>query len=222
MHHVEWLDSAAKRMLDLLLASLAILVLSPLLLVIVVILRFTGEHEVFYRPTRIGRGGRPFDILKFATMLKDSPNLPGGDITGSGDPRVLPVGRVLRKTKLNELPQLFNIVLGDMSLIGPRPLTPRIYDRFPEEYKRAIRPLRPGLSGIGSIVFRDEEKMLAGADDRDAYYVRVIQPYKARLEIWYARNRNLWMDVKLIFFTLVAVIRPEADVKGAFPGLPSE
>ena len=213
-------DSAAKRTLDVLLAGVAILVLSPLLLVVTVILRLTGEREVFYRQQRVGRGGGTFDVLKFATMLKHSPTLPGGDITKGDDPRVLPVGRFLRKTKLNELPQLWNVIAGDMSLIGPRPLTPRIYDRFPAAYKTAIRPLRPGLSGLGSVFFRDEEALLGDIQDRESRYVEVIQPYKADLEIWYACHRNLWIDLKLIFLTLLAVAVPSLDSTHFFRDLP--
>lgn len=195
------------------------IILSPVLLVIAVILRFTGEREIFYRQERVGRGGETFPLLKFATMLKDSPNLPGGDITTGNDPRVLPVGRFLRKTKLNELPQLWNIIRGDMSLIGPRPLTPRIYDRFPDEYKEAISTLRPGLSGLGSVYFRDEEAILAGASDREGFYVDVIQPYKADLEAWYARHRSMRIDLKLILLTLLTVARPSLNPARYFPDL---
>lgn len=217
---LERLDLVAKRILDVLLSSGAIIVLSPLFLPIVVILRFTGEREVFYRQERIGRGGETFHLLKFATMLKDSPSLPGGDITTGNDPRVLPVGRLLRKTKLNELPQLWNVIAGDMSLIGPRPLTPRVYDLFPDDYKAAIRPLRPGLSGLGSVFFRDEEVLLVDAEDRESRYVEVIQPYKAALEVWYAGHRNLWIDLKLVFLTLLSVVLPSLDPTRFFRSLP--
>ena len=153
-------------------------------------------------------------------MLKASPSLPGGDITTGNDPRVLPVGRLLRKTKLNELPQLWNVITGDMSLIGPRPLTPRMYDRFPDDYKAAIRPLRPGLSGLGSVFFRDEEALLADIQDRESRYVEVIQPYKAALEVWYACHRNLWIDLKLVFLTLLSVAVPSLNPTRFFRNLP--
>ena len=216
----ERVDRGEKRALDVILASAAVLALSPLLLLVAAILRVTGEGEVFYGQERIGRGGVPFRILKFATMLKDSPNLPGGDITGRRDPRVLPVGRVLRKTKLNELPQLLNVIAGDMSLIGPRPLTRRLYDGFPAAYQEAVRSLRPGLSGIGSIVFRDEEMLFTGTEDRERIYVELIQPHKAELEQWYADNRNLWIDLKLIALTVAAIVHPTLDAARFFPGLP--
>ena len=220
MSVLDRMDRVVKRTLDVLLSGAAIMILSPLLLPIVVILRYTGEREVFYRQERIGRGGETFSLLKFATMLKDSPSLPGGDITTGNDPRVLPVGRLLRKTKLNELPQLWNVITGDMSLIGPRPLTPRMYDRFPDAYKEAIRPLRPGLSGLGSVFFRDEEALLADIQDRESRYVEVIQPYKAALEVWYACHRNLWIDLKLVFLTLLSVAVPSLNPTRFFRNLP--
>ena len=152
-----------KRVFDVVAAGTALLVLSPLLLPIAALLRATGEGEVFYRQERVGRGGKRFRIYKFATMLKDSPNLTGGDITIDRDPRILPCGRFLRKTKINELPQLLNVIAGDMSIIGPRPLTPRVAALFPAQYWEDIAELRPGLSGTGSIVFRNEEVLLNAA-----------------------------------------------------------
>lgn len=209
-----------KRLIDIVAAALALLLLSPLLLPVAIALRLTGEHEVLYRQQRIGRHGRPFWILKFATMLKDSAALPGGDITVRDDPRVLPLGRLLRRTKINELPQLINVLRGDMSLIGYRPLTVRVAEMFPAEHWRALAHLRPGLSGVGSIVFRDEERLLNEATDREAVYRQVIAPYKAALERWYAQHVGLWTDVKLIAFTLIAVVWPTFDITRALPDLP--
>jgi len=209
-----------KRLFDIVAAGSALLLLSPVLVPVVIVLLLTGEHEVFYRQERIGRGGKPFGILKFATMLKNSATLPGGDITVRGDPRVLPVGQFLRKTKINELPQLINVLFGDMSLIGYRPLTPRVAAMFPDEHWKAIAHLRPGLSGIGSIVFRDEERILDQAADREAVYREVIAPYKAALERWYAVHAGLWTDVKLISLTLAAIVKPDLDIGGMLPDLP--
>jgi lipopolysaccharide/colanic/teichoic acid biosynthesis glycosyltransferase len=211
-----------KRVIDIFLSGLAALVLSPLLLPVILILRLTGEGEVFYRQERIGRNGRPFGILKFATMLKASPNLAGGDITVANDPRILPVGRVLRRTKINEVPQLFNVLLGDMSLIGPRPLAPRVVKMFPQAHWLEIGHLRPGLSGVGSIVFRDEEALLKDLDNREVIYQEAIIPYKAAVEIWYAQNQSVWLDVKLIAFTILAVVLPGFSLKKYLPDLPEE
>jgi lipopolysaccharide/colanic/teichoic acid biosynthesis glycosyltransferase len=210
-----------KRIFDVVCSGLALVALSPILVPIMILLRCTGEGEIFYRQQRIGRGGKPFGILKFATMLKNSPNMVGGDVTVGADPRVLPIGRVLRKTKVNELPQLLNILLGDMSVIGPRPLTQRVADLFPPEHWEALAHLRPGLSGIGSIVFRDEERLLDAAADRMEVYARVIAPYKAALELWYAQRQSLLLDLKLIALTLLAVVRPDLDLQRYLSGLPT-
>lgn len=210
-----------KRALDLVLASLALLVFSPLFLPIMLALRMTGEGEVFYRQRRIGRDGQPFGILKFATMLKNSPNMTGGDISTRDDPRILPLGRYLRSTKINELPQLINIVRGDMSIIGPRPFTPSIAALFATDHWTALSHLRPGLSGIGSIVFRDEEGLLANLPDRLAVYRTTVVPYKAALERWYAAHQSMWLDIKLIALTIAAVVAKDADPARYLPGLPS-
>ena len=202
-----------KRFFDVLLSGFAVLCLSPLLIPVVIILKLTGEHYVFYGQERIGKGGRRFNFLKFATMLKNSPNMGTGDITTKADPRVLPFGKVLRKTKINELPQLINILLGDMSIIGPRPLTPRNYDYYTPEVKKGIELLTPGLSGIGSVVFRDEESIMArsGMDYTECYKTRVA-PYKGALELWYLEHKSLWVDFKLIFLTAWVVFFPKSDL----------
>lgn len=209
-----------KRIFDSVATALALIVLSPLLVPIMVILKLTGEGEIFYLQERMGRDGKPFNIVKLATMLKDSPNLPGGDITVTGDPRTLPVGRFLRKTKINELPQIWNVLIGEMSLIGPRPLTPRVYDAFPQSYKSAVARVRPGLSGIGSVIFRDEEKLLSGAEDRESTYNEVIVPYKGSLETWYVENQSFWLDIKLILLTVAAIVFPKMNVQRFLQGAP--
>ena len=136
-----------QRSLDILLSGLALLVLSPLLVPVAIALRLTGEGEVFFIQQRVGRGGQPFGLYKFATMLKDSPNIGTGELTVHNDPRVLPVGRFLRKSKINELPQLINVLIGDMSIAGPRPQTPRCFAAFPPAMQDRIKQVRPGLSG---------------------------------------------------------------------------
>ena len=210
-----------KRLFDFATAGAAIVVLGPLLLPIAIALSLTGEHAILYTQERIGRGGRRFSLYKFATMLKDSPHLAGGDITGENDPRVLPFGRILRKSKLNELPQLFNVVLGDMSVIGYRPLTPRVAALFPKEYWEAMSDLRPGLSGIGSIVFRDEERLLALGEDHQKLYSDFIVPHKMALELWYIRHRNFWTDVKLVVLTVFVVAFPRSNLENWLPDLPA-
>ena len=202
-----------KRFFDILLSGFAVLVLSPLLIPVIIILKLTGEHYIFYSQERIGKHGKPFGLLKFATMLKNSPNIGTGDITTQNDPRVLPFGKFLRKTKINELPQLFNILLGDMSIIGPRPLTARNFSYYSPEVQEGIGKMLPGLSGIGSAIFRDEESILAksGMDYTECYKTR-IAPYKGALEMWYLNHKNLWVDFQIIFLTAWVVLFPTSQL----------
>ena len=210
-----------QRLLDIVFSGLALLVLSPLLLPIAMALRLTGEGEVFYVQQRVGRGGVPFGLYKFATMLKDSPNLGTGTVTLRNDPRVLPIGRFLRKTKLNELPQLLNILMGDMSIIGPRPQTRRCFDAFPTSSQAEIIKVRPGLSGIGSIVFRDEEELMHASAAPERFYDEVIMPYKGLLEEWYVAHQGLRTYLLAIFSTAWVVVFPASkQVWNLFPGLP--
>jgi lipopolysaccharide/colanic/teichoic acid biosynthesis glycosyltransferase len=211
-----------KRFLDVVLSFLALVVLAPFLLPVVVILRFTGEGEVFYIQERAGRGGNSFGLYKFATMLKNSPNIGAGEITVRGDPRVLPFGQFLRKTKLNELPQLWNIFIGDMSVVGPRPMVLNTYAHYPEEAREKLNTIRPGLTGIGSIVFRDEERYLADRDEPMEFYREHIIPYKSDLELWFVEHNTLWLYIKIIFVTAWVVVFPSTTkVDRAFDGIPS-
>ncbi|KRG58328.1 sugar transferase [Stenotrophomonas koreensis] len=210
-----------QRLLDIVFSGLALLVLSPLLVPIAIILRLTGEGEVFYVQQRIGRGGRMFGLYKFATMLKNSPSLGTGTVTVKNDPRVLPIGRFLRKTKINELPQLLNIFNGDMSIVGPRPQTKRCFDAFPASSQAAILTVRPGLSGIGSIVFRDEEELMHASAEPERFYDEVIMPYKGALEEWYVANQGLWTYLCCIFVTAWVVLVPGSTLFWrAFSGVP--
>ena len=148
------------RFLDIIFSSIAIIVLSPFMIPVIVLLKLTGEHDVFYKQKRIGLYGKEFNLLKFATMLRNSAVLPGGLFTYKNDPRLLPLGKFLRKTKINELPQLINIFIGQMSVIGYRPLVFEGYDKYHDEIKKLIYNYKPGLSGIGSIVLRNEENII--------------------------------------------------------------
>ena len=194
----------------------------PVGLILAIILRCTGEGEVFYRQERIGKNGKTFGLLKFATMLKDSPKLGTGTITLKNDPRVLPVGKFLRRAKLNEVPQLWNIFVGDMSMVGPRPLTRETYNYVPPEILQEIKDLQPGLTGIGSIIFRDEESIIENTgEDYHDFYSREIAPFKGEVERWYKENRTFFLDMKIIFVTLRVVLFPKSQIAGKiFPGLP--
>ncbi|MBO3701654.1 MAG: sugar transferase [Candidatus Accumulibacter sp.] len=197
-----------QRLFDILFAGLALLVLSPLLVPIAILLRLTGEGEIFFLQERVGRDGKTFALYKFATMLKNSPSIGTGTVTVKNDPRILPAGRFLRKTKINELPQLLNILNGDMSIIGPRPQTQRCFDAFPKHSQENIVKVRPGLSGIGSIVFRDEEEMMHGHEDPNFFYDQVIMPYKGQLEEWYVQNQSMYTYFMLIGLTVWVVLVP--------------
>jgi len=201
-----------ERLFDIVLSGLALLALSPLLLPIVLILRFSGEGEVFFLQERIGKGGKTFKLFKFATMLKDSPNIGTGTVTMKGDPRVLTVGKFLRKTKINELPQLLNIFFGDMSVIGPRPLTSQTFGSYSLKTQEAVSQVSPGLSGIGSIIFRGEEEIMHGASATVDYYNNVIAPYKGSLEEWFVLNKSLRIYFLAILTTVWAVLVPNTQI----------
>ena len=212
-----------KRFFDIVFSVLAIVVLSPLLVPVMIILLLTGEHYVFYGQKRVGYKNRPFKIWKFATMLKASPSLGTGSLTIRNDPRVFPFGRFLRRTKINEIPQLFNILLGDMSVVGPRPQMEVDFRKFPPDVQETIYDAVPGMTGIGSIIFRDEEKWIsAHQGDRHEFYRDHIAPYKGELELWYLRNISLRTDFLLVFITGWVILFPESDiVSKIFRNLPA-
>ena len=205
-----------KRFFDIILSGIAIIILSPLLVPVMIVLKCTGEHYIFYGQDRIGYRNRHFKILKFATMLLNSPNMAGGLHTTKGDPRVLPFGRFLRKTKINELPQIFNIFLGDMSIVGPRPLVDKTFAPYSDEVKAKIYNVKPGLTGIGSIVFRDEEAILTECVEKgmsiDEAYAKVVSPYKGALEMWYQEHIGFWTDFMLIFLTAWVIVFPKSNL----------
>jgi lipopolysaccharide/colanic/teichoic acid biosynthesis glycosyltransferase len=210
-----------QRVLDIFLSLVALVVLTPLLVPVMFVLRLTGEGEVLYAQKRIGRGGHTFFLFKFATMLKDSPNIGTGEITVRDDPRVLPLGKLLRKTKLNELPQLWNILVGDMSVVGPRPMVPNTYVNYPKSVRCKLNTVRPGLTGIGSIIFRDEERYLVNREDPMKFYREHIIPYKSHLEIWFVENNSLWLYMKIIVLTTWVLMFSKSEIyDSAFPGLP--
>ena len=201
-----------KRFFDVIFSSLALVFLSPLMIPLIVILRFTGEGEVFFLQSRIGFGGKNFYLYKFATMLKNSPNMGTGTVTLHKDPRILPLGAWLRRTKINELPQLINIFEGNMSVIGPRPQTQRCFNAFPALSQKEIIKVKPGLSGIGSIVFRNEEEMIQANNDPDNFYDNVVMPYKGSLEEWYVANQNIRTYFGLIILTIWVIFVSKPDL----------
>ena len=211
-----------KRFFDIVASVMAIVVLSPLLIPIIIALKLTGEGYIFYYQKRIGYRNKYFNIIKFATMLKNSPNMGTGVITLRNDPRVLPLGGFLRKTKINELPQVFNVLLGDMSIVGPRPLVDKTFNAYPEHIRYKVYHCKPGITGIGSVVFRDEEKLMSSTKLPPAeFYEKQIAPYKGELELWYQRNQSFWVDLMIIFLTVWVVIFPKSRLMyKVFKGLP--
>jgi len=212
-----------KRFFDILCSLLALIVLSPILLPVIVLLKLTGEHEVFYFQKRVGYKNKEFLIWKFATMLKNSPNMGSGDVTTRNDPRVTKMGSFLRMSKLNELPQLINILIGDMSFVGPRPLMKAGFDRYSDEMKEKVYRVKPGLTGIGSIVFRDEELIITQSSlPPHECYRQVILPYKGAVEVWYQQHFSFYTDFMILFLTAWQIISPKSElVYKVFPSLPS-
>lgn len=192
-----------KRPLDLVLAITGLCALAPLLLVVAVMIVRADGWPVFYRGQRVGWGGSDFRIWKFRTMVREADQI-GGSSTPDDDPRLLPIGRTLRRYKLDELPQLFNVLVGEMSIVGPRPQVRWAVDLYNDE-EREVLTVRPGITDPGSLAFPNEGELLAGASDPDAEYYRVIHPEKMRLSIEYARAPSLRRDLALILRTAVRV-----------------
>ena len=202
-----------KRIFDIILSSIAIILLSPILILIIVILKLTGEGEIFYLQERVGYKTKSFMIYKFATMVKNSPNIGTGDVTLRNDPRVTKVGKFLRESKLNELPQLFNIFIGDISIIGPRPLMRAGFNRYSLNFQNSVYNVKPGLTGIGSVVFRDEERILSESElPPHECYKEIILPYKGELEMWYQEHNSFFLDLQLIFMTAWVIVFPTSKL----------
>lgn len=211
-----------KRLLDFILALIALILLLPIFIPVILILSVTDEKEVFYLQNRVGFKNKCFKIWKFATMLKDSENIGTGSITVRNDPRVFPFGNFLRKTKVNELPQIINVLIGDMSIVGPRPLMLVDFQKYDLEQQKTVYNCKPGITGIGSIIFRDEQKMVSNISmDPQEYYHKYIMPYKGTLEAWYQENASLMVDFKIIFLTAWIIIFPNSKLyKFFFKDLP--
>jgi lipopolysaccharide/colanic/teichoic acid biosynthesis glycosyltransferase len=187
---------------------------------IVILLKLTGEHEVFFFQQRIGFKNKNFDIWKFATMLKNSPNIGTGEITLRNDPRVTKMGKFLRITKINELPQIINVLKGDMSFVGARPLMKKSFDLYTDEIKAVVYNTPPGITGIGSVIFRDEEKIISDSKDIQLTYRQIFE-YKGRLEQWYQQNISFYTDFMILFLTAWHIVFSKSElVHKVFPSLP--
>ena len=201
-----------QRLFDIKLSLIAIFILLPFLLIVIVILSLTGENRVFFIQKRIGKNKKVFRLIKFATMLENSPYMKNGSLTIKDDPRILPFGKYLRKSKINELPQLINILLGDMSFVGPRPLTLDTFNAYSANGKKIIQTVKPGLTGIGSIIFRNEEEIILKKNNPIQYYNNVVAPFKEHLEIWFVKNQNFNIYILIIFITVLKVFFPNNQI----------
>ncbi|MEZ4517540.1 MAG: sugar transferase, partial [Chloroflexota bacterium] len=199
------LDDAARRLLDIVVALLGSIVLAPLFILIAIMIRRDSPGPVFYWGERIGRNGRPFRILKFRTMYETSESYNGPRVTGQGDARITPLGQWLRDTKLNELPQLWNVLKGEMGVVGPRPEDRDFVAHWPQEAQDVLLSVRPGITSPASVLYRDEENMLQAGNVVDQY-LKVILPSKLRLDLLYVHHRSLMTDLDVIFWTLMALL----------------
>ena len=193
-----------KRTFDILCASATLLVLAPALVAVAIAIKVNSPGPVFYRGLRVGRGGVPFRIFKFRSMVVNAETI-GGPSSADDDPRINGIGRVLRKTKLDELPQLLNVLIGDMSLVGPRPEVKHYVDMYTEEEKE-ILTVRPGITDWASLWNPDEGAVLAGSDDPERDYLEKIRPQKLKWQLEYVRRRSFWIDLRIIAQTIRTVV----------------
>ncbi|ART49065.1 sugar transferase [Acidovorax carolinensis] len=195
----------SKRLFDIAFAALALLLLCPLLLAVALWVRLDSPGPVFFRQQRVGRGGQLFDIYKFRTMHPGAEAM-GPQITVGEDARITRAGAWLRRAKVDELPQFLNVLRGDMSVVGPRPEVPRYVARYPTEVRQTVLSVRPGITDLASIEFRDENALLARSPDPERTYVEQILPAKLRHAQQYVRTRSLWLDLRIIARTVLAVL----------------
>jgi len=194
-----------KRVYDIIFSSIGLLIFSPLLLLIAFFIKLEDKGSVFYKGTRIGKGGVPFKMYKFRTMVINADKI-GGPSTADDDSRITRTGRILRKYKLDEIPQLINVLKGEMSFVGPRPEVPFYVNMFTEEEKK-ILTVRPGITDWASLWDSDEGAILAGSPDPEKTYMEEIRPEKIRLQLEYVRNHSFWIDMEIIFKTALKIVK---------------
>jgi lipopolysaccharide/colanic/teichoic acid biosynthesis glycosyltransferase len=191
-----------KRIFDFLVSLFGLIIFSPLFLIIAILIKLDSEGPVFYRGERIGKDGKPFRIFKFRTMVKDAEKM-GGPSTSADDPRLTKIGKFLRKYKLDELPQLINVLKGEMSLVGPRPEVKMYVDMLKPEEKEIILSVKPGMTDLASLWDFHEEEVLKGSEDPEKTYLEKIRPRKIQLQIEYVKNRSFLLDLKIILKTIL-------------------
>ncbi|MEZ4671548.1 MAG: sugar transferase [Anaerolineae bacterium] len=191
-------------MMDVLVSALAIVILSPLMIVIALFIRWSSPGTIFFRAERVGKDGKLFKVYKFRSMVMDAHNI-GPAITGAQDKRITPIGRWLRRTKLDELPQLFNVLKGEMSLVGPRPEDPRYVQLYSSEQREVLK-VRPGITSPASVVYRHEQTLLTGSDWEN-HYIRTIMPAKLAIDLVYSKQHTFVNDIKILLQTVLALFR---------------
>ncbi len=192
-----------KRLLDIALSVFGLLAALPLFILIAAAMAIRDPGPLFYRQSRVGRHKRPFQMIKFRTMVVDA-DKHGPHVTAKHDPRITPVGAFLRRSKLDELPELWNVLIGDMSLVGPRPEVPRYVAKYKLEWDEVF-DARPGITDLATLQFRDEESVLEGISEREAAYLDVILPIKIEMALWYVRNQTVLMDMRILIDTVLAI-----------------
>lgn len=195
------------RLFDLTIGALALALISPVLILVAVLVRLDSQGPAFFRQRRVGKYGVEFEILKFRSMRQHGPSEPGGRlVTAADDDRITRIGKILRSTKLDELPQLINVVTGDMALVGPRPEVPKYVDHWTAEQREVILAVRPGITDPASIEFRREAEVLASQEDPESYYISQILPTKAKIYVEYVRTKSFRGDLRILLRTTRSVL----------------
>lgn len=205
-----------KRLFDVVVSGIGLFLISPLLLATAVAVRLTSQGPVLFRQERVGRAFRRFRILKFRTMVQDAPRL-GRQITCGNDVRITPLGRILRKSKIDELPQLLNVIRGDMSLVGPRPEVPKYVDMFHDDYETILK-VRPGITDLASIEYIDEQSVLGNAQDPESEYIERVLPHKIGLAKQYVERQSFFLDLRIILGTFGSLVASHTVAASGGPG----
>jgi lipopolysaccharide/colanic/teichoic acid biosynthesis glycosyltransferase len=194
----------AKRIFDLIASAIGLLILSPIFAIVAIWIKLDSSGPILFKQTRVGYQGQPFQICKFRTMVVNAEAI-GTQITTGGDPRITKIGKFLRKYKLDELPQLFNVLMGEMSLVGPRPEVPKYVNLYNSEQKKVFQ-VRPGITDLASLEFRNENELLVGKDNAEEFYIQEIMPRKLLLNLEYIDRVSLLFDLKIIAKTISRII----------------
>lgn len=201
-----------KRTFDVAVSSVGLLLMLPVLAAVAVAIYLYDRYSPFYVPTRMARGGGTFRMVKFRSMVVNADKT-GVNSTSATDNRITPMGRIVRRCKLDEITQLWNVLIGDMSVVGPRPQAQKDASMYTDEEKRMLG-VRPGITDLSSIVFADEGDILAGSSDPDLLYNQIIRPWKSRMALLYVERRSLWIDIKIISLTAIGFVSRQSALNG--------